>query len=52
VSDHAGFVLAAYGVSALVIAALMLWIMLSQRARKAELAALELSGVKRRSDQP
>jgi heme exporter protein D len=49
-TDHAGFVFASYAVSVIVIGALMLWIMLGQRARKAELAALEASGVKRRSD--
>jgi heme exporter protein D len=49
-SGHAAFVFASYGVSALVIGALMLWIALCQRARKAELAALDEAGVKRRSD--
>ena len=48
-TDHAGFVLASYAVSVIVIGALMLWIALGQRARKAELAALEQAGVKRRS---
>jgi heme exporter protein D len=49
-TDHAGFVIASYAVSVLVIGALMLWIALGQRARKAELAALDEAGVKRRSD--
>ncbi len=49
-SGRAGFVFAAYAASALVIGAMIVWIALSQRARRAELAALEASGVKRRSD--
>jgi heme exporter protein D len=51
-SGHAGFVFASYAVSAIVIGALMLWITLAHRARKAELAALDEAGVKRRSDAP
>ena len=43
-SGHAGFVFAAYAASALVIGAMILWIALGQRARKAELAALEAGG--------
>ena len=49
-TPHDGFVFAAYAASLIVIAALIGWIILSHRARKAELAALEQSGVKRRSD--
>jgi heme exporter protein D len=49
-SGHAGFVFAAYAASVLVIGAMIAWIALGQRARRAELAALEASGVKRRSD--
>ena len=48
-TPHDGFVFAAYAASLIVIAALIGWIMRSHRARKAELAALEQSGVKRRS---
>ena len=51
-SGHAGFVFAAYAASALVISAMILWITLGQHTRKRELAALEASGVKRRSDAP
>jgi heme exporter protein D len=47
---HFAFVAASYGISALVIGALALWIATTQRTRKAELAALEQAGVKRRSD--
>ena len=49
-SGHAGFVIAAYAVSVIVIGAMIFWIALGQRARNAELAALEQAGVKRRSD--
>jgi heme exporter protein D len=49
-NSHAGFVFASYAVSAFVIGALMLWIALGHRARKAELATLDEAGVKRRSD--
>ena len=49
-SAHALYVAAAYGASALVLAVLGLWIVLDQRARKRELAALEASGLRRRSD--
>jgi heme exporter protein D len=46
---HPYFVGAAYGVSAIVIAALIAWILLDHRARKRELAELEEAGVRRRS---
>ena len=49
-SAHALYVAAAYGVSALVLAGLALWILADQRARRREMAALEASGVRRRSD--
>jgi heme exporter protein D len=48
--SHFSFVAIAYGVSALTILALTGWIMLDQRARRAELAELEASGIRRRSD--
>ncbi|MEO4001029.1 heme exporter protein CcmD [Mesorhizobium sp. CAU 1732] len=50
-SAHALYVAAAYGISALVIAGLVGWILLDQKARKRELAALEAAGIRRRSDQ-
>jgi len=50
ISAHAAYVAAAYGVSFLVIAALAGWILLDQRARRRELAALEAAGIRRRSD--
>jgi heme exporter protein D len=51
-SGHDGFVFASYAAGVTVIGALILWIALTHRARKAELAALDGAGVKRRSDQP
>ncbi|MEQ8298733.1 MAG: heme exporter protein CcmD [Nitratireductor sp.] len=47
---HALYVAAAYGLSALAIGGLVAWTLFDQRARKAELAALEAQGVRRRSD--
>jgi heme exporter protein D len=47
--DHPWFVGAAYGISAIVIAGLILWILLDGRARRRDIAALEASGVRRRS---
>ncbi len=47
--SHAFFVTAAYLVSGVALAALALWILLDQRARRREIAALEQSGVTRRS---
>ncbi len=49
-SGHAAYVAAAYGISAFVLVALVAWVMLDQRARKRELAALEAAGIRRRSD--
>jgi len=48
--NHTLYVAAAYGVSAVAIAVLILWNLVDQRGRKRELAALEASGVRRRSD--
>ena len=50
-SAHALYVAAAYGVSALVIGAVIAWILVDQRARRRELAALEAAGIRRRSEQ-
>lgn len=49
-TSHAAYVAAAYGLSALVIVALVGWILADQRARRRELAELEARGVRRRSD--
>jgi heme exporter protein D len=50
VSAHALYVTAAYAITAIVLAGLVGWILLDQRARRRELAALEAAGVRRRSD--
>ena len=47
---HADFIIAAYAVAVLVIAALIGWVVLDHRAQKRHLAHLEASGVARRSD--
>lgn len=47
---HALYVAAAYGISALAIAGLIAWILIDQRSRRREMAELEASGTKRRSD--
>lgn len=49
-SPHALYVTAAYGITAVVLTGLVAWILLDQRARKRELAELEASGIRRRSD--
>jgi heme exporter protein D len=47
---HGLYVTAAYGVSALAIAGLIAWILLDSRARRREMAELQASGVRRRSE--
>jgi heme exporter protein D len=49
-STHDLFVAAAYLLSAISIAGLIGWLLLDQRARRRELAELETSGVRRRSE--
>ena len=46
--DHASFILASYAVTALVFAALVVWLLVDDRVQKARLAALEKAGVSRR----
>ncbi|MBD9450804.1 heme exporter protein CcmD [Rhizobium sp. RHZ02] len=46
---HAFYVYGAYGFAALVAAAVTLWTWADGRARRKELAALEASGIRRRS---
>jgi heme exporter protein D len=48
-NDYFGFILAAYATSALALGGLGLWVFLDARGRRAELASLEASGVRRRS---
>ncbi|ESX87697.1 heme exporter protein CcmD [Mesorhizobium sp. LSHC412B00] len=49
-SAHALYVAAAYGITVIVLAGLIGWILLDQRTCKRELADLEAAGVRRRSD--
>ncbi|MCK0198452.1 heme exporter protein CcmD [Ancylobacter sp. 6x-1] len=48
--DHAAFIIAAFAGSALVIGALIGWILLDGRAVRRSLDAMEARGVRRRSD--
>lgn len=47
--NHAGFIWAAYGASALVLAGLIVWIRLDAKRQAGLLADLERQGVRRRS---
>ena len=49
-TTHALYVSAAYAISALVLAGLVIWILADQRGRRREMAELEASGARRRSD--
>jgi heme exporter protein D len=51
-SGHAGFILAAYLTTAVVIAGLALWIVVDGRTQRRRLADLEARGIRRRSDKP
>lgn len=51
-SAHALYVTAAYGITVIVLAALVGWLLADQRARRRELAELEATGLRRRSDRP
>jgi heme exporter protein D len=46
---HAGFIAAAYLATALVLMALVLWVIADGRAQRRRLADLEARGIKRRS---
>lgn len=46
--DHAPFVFAAYGVTAFVFAALVIWLIADGRVQKGKLATLEKAGISRR----
>lgn len=48
---HLAYVLVSYGICAATIMIMIVWVLLDQRARLAELAELEARGVRRRSDQ-
>ena len=47
---HAAYIIAAYGATFAVIAGLILWVMADHRQQRRRLAALEASGVVRRSE--
>ena len=49
---HAGFIVAAYAIAALVLAALIAWVALDYRAQRRQIATLEARGVTRRSERP
>ena len=48
--NHAGFIIAAYALAALIVAGLVLRSVLDHRSQKAALARLESLGVRRRSE--
>lgn len=47
--SHLAYVSIAYGATALALVALIVWVLVEQRVRRAELDALEAQGVRRRS---
>ena len=47
---HAAFIVSAYGIAALIVAALLAWIMLDHRQQTRALADLEARGMVRRSE--
>jgi heme exporter protein D len=49
---HAGFIISAYVVTALVVALLVAWVAADHRSQKRALADLERRGVTRRSAEP
>ncbi|MEO1747807.1 MAG: heme exporter protein CcmD [Pseudomonadota bacterium] len=48
--SHLSFVLISYGAAALVLGGVIVWLWLSARSTKGELARLEAQGIKRRSE--
>ena len=50
--NHAGFILAAYGIALVVILAMFVWIVVDGRSQRRQLADLEARGVRRRSARP
>lgn len=47
---HAGFILACYGITLLVVALLVVWVVVDQRSLTRTLKDLEATGARRRSD--
>ena len=50
--NHAGFIVAAYGIALVAIAVLFAWIVVDGRTQRRRLAELEARGVRRRSARP
>jgi heme exporter protein D len=46
---HAGFIFAAYGATAILVAALVAWVVADHRTQRRALAAMEAQGVTRRA---
>lgn len=49
-TPQAIYIAAAYGISAVALAGLVLWIVLDERGRRRDLALLDQLGLRRRSD--
>ena len=47
---HAGFILACYGITFVVVALLIAWVLIDQRALNRTLKELEAAGARRRSE--
>jgi heme exporter protein D len=47
--SHTAYVVASYGIAALTVVALILWVWADGRARRRELQALDKAGIRRRS---
>ena len=50
-TKYAGFILGAYGITFAVLIGMVLWVVLTTRNRRADLAKLEADGVRRASSQ-
>ena len=48
--QYFGFIFASYAITALVLGALIAWVIMVHRGRRAELSALEAQGIRRRSE--
>ena len=49
---HAGFIIAAYAIAALVVIGLIIWIEVDNRVQRRNLARLAAQGITRRSGKP
>ena len=47
---HAGFIVSAYGFAALIVSAMIIWIVVDHRRQTRSLAELEARGITRRSE--